>query len=183
MCYLGVVGTQTSLQVNKILACARIGFVFLSLSPLLHSVFSLSLSVSLSLPIPLLFSTFHSLSFSLSSDSLPLSVCLWPSSSHAWEKLTVVSPENLSESAERGGWRVSNSAHLLRSRHFGFPYSERIRLALFYIFLNQKQQFVHLSSFSLKQLLLIPIIITIYQITGVTFLESFSSLFNCLAVT
>lgn len=103
-CYLGVVGTQRGLQVNKkqTLACARFRFAFLSPSLLsfFFTVFSLSLLISCS---PLLF---HSFSFFLPSDSLslflPLPVSLWPGSSCAWEKLTVVSPENLSESGEKG---------------------------------------------------------------------------------
>lgn len=46
---------------------------------------------------------------------------LWPGSSGAWEKLTVVSPENLAESVRKGGrWRqeAPSSAYLLHSRQF-----------------------------------------------------------------
>lgn len=38
VCYLGVVGKQKTLQVNKLLACARVWFVFRSLSSLFPSL-------------------------------------------------------------------------------------------------------------------------------------------------
>lgn len=65
-CYLGVVGKQKSLQVNKLLACACFGFVFpLTISPFPSLHFHCG-----RLPISTLIS-FHSLSLFLSSDSPP----------------------------------------------------------------------------------------------------------------
>lgn len=129
MCYLGVAAKPASKQ-NACMCLLSVSFSLAISSRSLH-FFSLSLSPCSSLlSTPFLSSshlTFYSLSF------LPLPVCLRRSSSRAWEKLTAVSPENLSESGERRGrWRASHSAHLLHTRHFGFSSCDRIRLVIYF---------------------------------------------------
>lgn len=131
LCYLGVVGTRKNLQVNKILACVYSQFVFL---PIISPSF-LSPRVSH----PLLYSTFHSLPFSpcfyISLSFLALPVSLWPCSSRAWEKLTVVSPENLSELREGWGWRyLTQHIHTTADILFFFYFKEK-RLMLEFIIL------------------------------------------------
>lgn len=110
-CVLSGCGGNTE-QVNKILLSFFSHYLYFSFAalPLLST--------------PVLSSSHLSL--------FPLSLsALWLSSSRAWEKLTVVSPENLSESGEKGGGGgASNSAHLLHSRHFGFSVFEEDQAAV-----------------------------------------------------
>lgn len=95
MCYLGVVGTQSG-QVNKPLLELAFG---LFLSHYLLSFCSLLMSFPPSFYLPLIwfFSILH-----VSLFLLPLPVCQWPISSHAWEKLCGI-PWKTPDRAEKDG--------------------------------------------------------------------------------
>lgn len=87
--------TQSPASKQKSLHVRAFGLFFC------HYLFSLPLYPPL-LSTPFLSSSHRTLFFSSNPTHPPSpSACQWPSSSCAWEKLTVVSPENLSERDER----------------------------------------------------------------------------------